>query len=174
MVADLHGSRRRSPRGWETRGGRARGPLVSKTRWRLHLCPKERSSASSVPRSCKRNLQRGDLEPAQDLPRPPSRASGRLGLLKRVAQAHLCPQEGCALQGGNGSNQILPCLCSLRRKGTIFLSSFIYVFGIRQLFLIPPVSCCPQVFPVAVPSERTEPMTSSALFLRLPKRLPAL
>lgn len=66
-------------------------------------------------------------------------------------------QEGGALRSRNGSNQILPRLLSLWKKEAVLLSFFIYFLGISQIFLIPLVSCCLQVFPVVLLSERIEP-----------------
>lgn len=60
------------------------------------------------------------------------------------------PGEGCALLRGNGSSQISLCLLSLWRKEVIFLSSFIYFLGIRQIFLILLASRCLQVFPMVL------------------------
>lgn len=90
IIADLQGSQRPAPRGWETVGGHHRGPLFPKldggytSRQGNELC------FLSPPLLAKETSSEVTWNPLGDLLQQPPQASGRLGLLKHVAPVHLC------------------------------------------------------------------------------------
>lgn len=135
-------------------GGRARGPLVSKTRWTIHLSPRKRAQLPNT------------LPPAKEIS-----SSETWNLLRTLPDLRGLDVPGCrsVVQPVSVRGRWPPGgMCSAERKWLrpdiiLFVfpvkkkDHFTYFLGIWQIFLISPVSCCLHVFPMVSLSERTEP-----------------
>lgn len=128
-------------------GGRAQGPLVSKVRWRLHLAPRKglRSLTPSL-------LQK--------------KSPAGAGAWAWACSGPAWPPSGTRVSWA-GEHVAQPCLSGrvpaerkwLRPDIALFVfpvkktERFAHFLGIRQIFLIPLVSCRLQVFPLVSPPE---------------------
>lgn len=149
--------------GLETVVAEHKDPLFPKSDGTTPL-PEERSSVSSPAPSCKRSLQLGDVpEPARTLP------ATRSGICRSWASA-ACGPAVCVGRAPAERKWLRPDIAlfvfPVKKK-----EHFAYFFGIRQIFLIPLVSCRLQVFPpVSLSGQRHDIISLS---LTLPKSVPA-